>query len=386
MRIKRFTQFTLVLAIIALIVGLSACDEIGQLLVPPQPEMPPEMEAHEIPIGVVLAQTGDNTAYGLPMQDGFKLALEEINNSGMLHGAKLKLIIEDDQSVSAVAAVDKLINEDSVPVITGFALSSQLKPVIQTADDNKVVLFSSVSSFPGLSELSDFVFRAGLTSAVLNPPLVKATHEKYGYQKAATIYDEDDLYSVGSHKVFEEALTANGVDIVITETLKTHETDFEAQLTQIMEAAPDALFISALSAEMIEIMIQAHELMPSVRLIAPEMTNIEVEGAGDAAEGLTTAIGWRSTDDSPMNQAFVQKYTETYGEEPVAWAAQSYATLHILAAAIAQSADATALRGMLAGTMDFPTILGNFSFNEVGDAVYDPILLTVKNGEFVAFE
>ena len=58
MNIGRFTKFTFVLAIVALIVGFSACDQIGQLLVPAQPEMPPEMEGYEIPIGVVLAQTG----------------------------------------------------------------------------------------------------------------------------------------------------------------------------------------------------------------------------------------------------------------------------------------------------------------------------------------
>ncbi len=57
MNIGRFTQFAFVLAIVALIVGLSACDQIQQVLLPAQPEMPPEMEdvSVEIPIGVVLA-------------------------------------------------------------------------------------------------------------------------------------------------------------------------------------------------------------------------------------------------------------------------------------------------------------------------------------------
>ena len=89
-----------------------------------------------------------------------------------------------------------------------------------------------------------------------------------------------------------------------------------------------------------------------------------------------------------MNQAFIQSYTEKYGEAPVAWAAQSYATLHILAAAIAQahSTDAMAIRDVLANTMDFPTVLGDFSFNTVGDAVYDPNILVVENGDFAIFE
>ena len=89
-----------------------------------------------------------------------------------------------------------------------------------------------------------------------------------------------------------------------------------------------------------------------------------------------------------MNQAFIQSYTAAYGEAPVAWAAQSYATLHILAAAIvdAASAESTAIRNALADTMDFPTVLGDFSFDADGDAIYAPNLLIVKDGEFVVFE
>ena len=44
------------------------------------------------------------------------------------------------------------------------------------------------------------------------------------------------------------------------------------------------------------------------------------------------------------------------------------------------------MRDALAHIMDLDTILGQFSFNEVGDAIYDPIVLTVENGELVAFE
>ena len=389
MNIRRFPLFAFVLAIVTLIVGLSACDQIQQVLLPAQPEMPPEMEAHEIPIGVVLAQTGPfAAAYGLPMLDGFELAREHINNSGMLRGAKITFITEDDQSESAVEAVNKLIEQDGVSAIVGFAISTQLEQVIPIAEENGVVVVSSVSSAPDLSARGEFIFRVGLNSGVLNPAAVKATHEKSGYQTAATIYHHGDTYATRSDEAFKAALVESGVQVVITETYEGDETDYSAQLTRIMELNPDVLFISALGVHIPQIMIEARQLMPSVHIIVPELTGIEVGSAGNAAEGVVTSIGWFSMNDIPMNQAFIQSYTEKYGETPVAWAAQSYATLRILAAAIAEahSADAMAIRDALANTMDFPTVLGNFSFDEVGDAVYDPIVLTVENGELVAFE
>jgi ABC-type branched-subunit amino acid transport system substrate-binding protein len=48
--------------------------------------------------------------------------------------------------------------------------------------------------------------------------------------------------------------------------------------------------------------------------------------------------------------------------------------------------DSTAIRDALAQTMDFPTILGNFSFDPNGEAMYDPIVLIVKDGALQAFE
>ena len=189
----------------------------------------------------------------------------------------------------------------------------------------------------------------------------------------------------------KEALTANGVEILTTETLQTGETDFSAQLTRIKDSNPDAIFISAAVIETPEIMIQGRQLgIPAdvPFLISVTFASSQIELAGDAAEGAITFTSWISTADTPGNQAFVQNYRAAYGIEPDVWAAQSYATVYILAKAVAdaQSTDPAAIRDALANTTDFDTILGKFSFNAVGDAVYDPVILIVKNGQFQVFE
>ncbi|MYF93225.1 MAG: hypothetical protein F4184_14390, partial [Gemmatimonadetes bacterium] len=62
--------------------------------------------------------------------------------------------------------------------------------------------------------------------------------------------------------------------------------------------------------------------------------------------------------------------------------------VYILAEAIAnaQSTGSTAIRDAMANLSDFDTVLGKFSFNDIGDTVYDPVMLIVENGEFQAFE
>ena len=390
MNIRRITTFTFVLAIVLLIVGLSACDQIGQLLLPATPQM--EELSEEILIGVVLPVTGRlSSAFGIPMGTGFELALEEINNS-QLGRRSIKFIIEDDQSTveGAVEVYNKLIHQDGVSVILGPATSSQARAVFPIAQENQVVAFSPTSAARGLSATGDFVFRASLTTDVLIPSGIETTSAKLSYKKAATMYDESDVFSTDSDEAVRESLAANGVEVLITETFQGGETDFSAQLTRIRDANPDVIFISALSPEKPGILTQGRQLgIPnSVPFVIRTLTIADVQAAGDAAEGAITFVGWASTADTPGNQTFVQNYRAKYGVEPSNYAARSYATLHILAEAIAntQSTDSTAIRDALANITDFDTIFGKFSFNKVGDAVYDPKVLIVVNGQLEIFE
>ena len=380
---KRFTQFTLILAIVALIAGLSA----GQLLA-----APPDLGglSGEIIIRLDLALTGKYAdPYGLPMQRGFELAREELNQLG---GPQITFITEDDQSTveGAVKAFNKLIHQHGVSIIAGLAVSRLGAQAFPIAQENGVICLSPVSSAAGLSAIGDFVFRISLATDVQTPIGVRITQEKLGYQKVALIYDDADVYSTSSNEELEKVLAASGVEILITETFQGGDTNFSAQLTRIMEANPDALFISALSREIAGILTQRRAIgMPdSVRFIVPDLTGDEVKTAGDAAEGAIAFIGWTIMADTPGNQAFVQNYRTKYGIEPEPWAAQSYVALCILAEAIseAQSTEATAVRDIMANIMDLDTILGQFSFNADGDAVYDPNILIVENGEFVPLE
>ena len=326
------------------------------------------------------------------MQRGFELARDEINRSGRLGDAKITFITEDDRGTveDAVETYHKLIHQDGVSVILGPANSSQVREAFPIAQQNRVVAISSLSSAYGLSAIGDFNFRISLTTDVLVPSGIRITQEKLGYTKVATIYDDIDLYSTDSNKVVREALAANDVEILTTETFQTGETDFSVQLTRIKETNPDAIFISALAPEMIEILIQGRQLGIStdVPFIVPDLTGDEVAATGDAAEGAITFTSWVSTADTPGNQTFVQHYRAKYGAEPSPWAAQSHAALYILAEAIAnaQSINATAIRDALANIENFDTVLGQFSFNTVGDTVYDLMILIVQNGNFETFK
>ena len=382
-RTKRSIIFVYLIVIFALNVGLFSCkmsDNKGNQL------------SGDVPIGVVVALTGRHAeAYGFSMQRGFELAREEINNRGDVN---LTFITVDDQSTpeGATEAVQHLVDR-GVSAIVGLAISTHLKAAAPIAQEGKVIAFSSVSSAAGLSGIGDFIFRTSLATNISIPSGLMATQKKLGYKNVATIYDEIDVYANNSNEVLSTALEANGIKILTMETFQTGETDFSQQLTNIIAVKPDALFISALSQEIAQIIAQTSEIgVPnSIKIIAPDLTINEVRQAGDASEGVIGFIGWSNISDAPGNQAFVRNYQAKYGIQPEPWAAQSYATLYVLANAIkvAQSADPSIIRDALAQTTDFPTILGKlgkFSFNPDGDALYDQIIMVVKDGELQFFE
>ena len=387
MNITKIITFTFFVAIIAMIAGLSACDRVSQIIQPATPQM--AEPGAEISIGVVLPLTGRLTdSFGQPMQQGFELALNEIN-SAQSNRAKLKFIIEDDQSTveGAVTAFNKLIEQDGVSVILGPATSEQTKTVFPIAYKNQIVAISPTSAARGLSAISDFVFRVALATDVLTPSGIETTHAKLGYQRAATFYDETDTFSIDADTAVQEVLTAKEIAVVATETFRSGETDFSEQLTQIQALDPDVIFVSSLPPEKPGILTQAHQLGITAPFIVRTLTGGDVQAAGAAAEGAMTFIGWGTVVDTPGNQAFVENYNAKFGMAPNNYAARSYATLHILAEAIAnaQSTDAASIRDALANIKDFDTILGKFSFNADGDAVYDAKVLIVKDGELVRF-
>ena len=361
-------------AIFALVVGLTGCERVDKMM--------PYDETSGITIGIAVAETGEYAdPYGLPMLRGLELAQEQLN----MAGANIRFVRKDNMSTleGSKIAVQKLVDE-GVPAIIGVGISTYLREAFPIAQEAGVVAFSPISSAAGLSgEIGDYVFRAGLATNIFIPRGVMQTHAALQYGSAAIIYDSADAYSTSVKDELEKALTTADVNILTTEMFVTTDIDFMTQLTSIKEMEPDVVFVAALSTGMEQIIMQASDVGITARLIVPDLTKDEVDAVGDAAENAIAFAGWSELNDSPKNQAFVQSYTDKHGSVPSPWAAQAFATLNILANAInnAGYTDSVSIRDALAQTSQFDTVLGPFSFDPNGEAIYEQIVvLEVKDG------
>ena len=387
MKIRTTTIFV-VFAVFVVMLSFSSCDNVSNII-----ELSKSQEddsGEQLTIGVVLPLTGRHiSAFGEPIQKGLDLALNEINE-GQLAGTNLAFVVEDSGSTveGAVSAYKKLIHEAGVSIVLGPSTSSMTKEAFPIAEENQIVAISPTSAARGLSAIGDYVFRIALTTDKLVPNGIAATHAKLAYENVATLYDEDDEFSRDGDAAVQEALDDLNVNVLITETFKGGDTDFKEQLTRIKALNPEAIFLSSLSQEKPLILIQAQELGITAKFVIRTLTEEVVAAAGDAAEGVITFVGWGKAVDTQINQEFIKNYSDAYGLPPNNYAARSYTGLHVLAEAIKNASSHTPkeIKDALAQISGFETVLGTFSFDDVGDAVYEPKILIVKNGKLELFE
>ena len=385
--ISKLTALTFVFgAVAALLLGFLSCGN-------------QETGDEEIAVGVVLPLSGPLRSTGERMENAMKLALEEINGSSLLNGTKITFIVEDSAASGDVAkrAYEKLIKNDGVTAVLGPFTSTATKEIISVADENKVVAFSPTSAAKGLSARSDFLFRASLTVERLVPFGIGITKEQLGYSNVATIGNAADEFSRSNNEEVTEELGKHR-DITITSAQLFSRSsgedlpDLTAELNDIMAAdpTPEAIFISALTLGRVGVLVQAQRLGMKIPFLTTLITLADIEAANNAepgsAEGAITFTTWIAAIDTPENRRFLRNYREKYDGEPDAFAALSYASVYILAHAVADasSTDPEAIRDAMAD-IRVDTLLGEFYFDRSGDAVYEPIVGIVEDGKFEVF-
>lgn len=351
----------------------------------------------EAKLGAVYALTGPVAIYSTTIQNGLKMALEEVNAEG---APTMVVDLQDDRSTKndAINVYQKFIQRDGSLLIFGPLIGSQVFAAGPLAQQAQVpVMLTSVAT-PGITGIGDYIFRTSVESATIIPATVKAAVEKLGVRKVAQIYTNDDQFSLGEYEAYKTALAAAGVEIVAVETVRTGDVDFSAQLTKLRSLEPDAIVISSQGEESVGIMIQARELgLDKVRFLGGNAFNSSgvVKDAGQAMEGALSATPWFASMDNSTNIAFVTKYREMFNSDPDWLAAQTYDAVHIVKQAlvdakISRDDDLATARKKLRDALDaidsYDGTMGVMTFEEDRDPVVPGAVIKVEGGKHVLVE
>jgi branched-chain amino acid transport system substrate-binding protein len=363
-------------------------DGMGADVECPAPENLPET----VTIGAIFGLSGPISIYGGPQSNSVTLAVEEINASEYLgEGVTLEVLFEDSEGAAegAINAMTKLVESDGVVAVLGPTLSTEAFAADPIAQENGVPVMGVSNTASGITDMGDFVFRNSLPESSVIPGTIAQATELLGLEAVGVLYGDDDDFTLSGYDVFVEALEANDVAILGEETFARGDTDFNAQLTNLLADDPDALVVSSLAAEAGVIISQARQQGFDGPIIGGNGLNSPaiIEQAGEAAEGVIVGAAWNVNATDDLSAAFIVSYEEANGSLPDQFSAQAYTGAWLMGTAIrcADSADPADIRDVLASIEDFNSPLGLFSFDEDRNPVHDPVLQIIEDGAFVVF-
>lgn len=376
-------KWILFAAVVAGLVVLGLGTRVGQCPLGPGPDA----VRLEVEIGALIPLSGDTAAYGENARNAIDLAAEEINGTGGINGAKVRVVYMDTKAMpsAGMAAFEKMMEDRSISAVIGPMSSPATLAVAPLAEAEHVVLVSPSASNPEITTAGDYIFRTCLSDQYEGLVLARLAGDTLGYQTAAVLYIDNE-YGSGLVDVFGAAFVGAGGTIVSREAFAEEATDFVEPLERIAEASPQVILLVGY-AQMGDILVEARtagltqQVLSSVMFDNPEI----LAAAGEAAEGvLFTSWTPDPITPSPERQAFDAAYRVRHGVGPGIFAAESYDAMRLLAQVIAQRGDSgDAIRAGLLNISGYPGASGLITFDENGDCIKSVFVKTVQDGEFV---
>jgi ABC-type branched-subunit amino acid transport system substrate-binding protein len=353
-----------------------------------EPPPPPRPALEPIRIAIINPQTGDFSSLGQWEHKGVKLAVDEANATGGVHGRPIELSVFDDEGVAARAAeLAQKVGAGGYVAILGSALSGNTLAMAPNLARQRIPAITSGQA-PSLAALGNpYVFLNSATSTTFDETLAAYVIDRTDLRTIAMITNEG-AYGRGERAAFTASLAARGIAPVADRQVAVGQKDFAQALTAIRQTNPDALFIGAEEIQSGLIVQQARSLGITATLLggAPMGTDVFLNTAGvEAVEGAIFATPYPTNDENDATREFAAAYQAAYGEAAEYHGAKAYDGARILIEALRASDVATGLDLADAiRAVRFRGLLGEFAFDTTGVGIHQTRVATVKAGKVVA--
>ncbi len=208
----------------------------------------------EIRIGTLYASSGPFAAISMPVYDGIKLWVKQVNAAGGVYVAPyhkkipVKLISYDDQSSTATAATlyNQLITQDHVDILmadSGSVLTSVAVPI---AKEHKMFLFD-VSGTGGTFFTKDnpYIGLMAIPVSTIWPSAISNFLDdvgvKNGIKTAAILYATNDFTGTQAHALAGFLEKTGKIKIVYNQGVPTSTSNYTVLINNIAALHPDAM-------------------------------------------------------------------------------------------------------------------------------------------------
>lgn len=341
-----------------------------------------------IKLGVVGPLTGGYANYGLSVQHGAQLAVDEINAAGGVNGKQLELSAQDSQGdpESAVAAYGKLMDW-GMNVFLGGVLSGETASVVAAAKADDMFIMETTGSADKCIDGNDKAFRICFYDSYQGTAAADYLKDNALADEVSVFYQSDNDYSAGLYNAFVAECEKTGVTIKETQTFTTAtNTDFSTQVNALVNSGVKVVFIPIYAEEASTFLTQAKGKF------AEDVYFFGADGLdgilGKVSQDVTIADNVLmmtpfAADSAAANvQAFVSAYQANYNATPDQFAADAYDAVYVVKAAV-EAAGGSTSGAELAAVMTSLTVegvTGTMTWNADGNTNKAASAILYKNG------
>jgi branched-chain amino acid transport system substrate-binding protein len=203
-------------------------------------------------IGAIGTLSGSGTAWGLALQRGVQMAIDEVNAAGGLKIGdktyKPVLVMLDDQSAAAGArtAADRLISLEKVKYIIGPINSAPVLGVVSATGPAHVMALTDGFA-PNILKndtKAPYNFRTWSTNVEFAPPMIKWLHETFPAVKKVALIGPNDATGQSALPLLADAYKANGIDTWV-DSFDRGTQEFTPVLTRMIAQGVDAFDVDS---------------------------------------------------------------------------------------------------------------------------------------------
>ena len=342
----------------------------------------------KIKVGFMLPYSGTYAALGNAIENGFRMYVGE--QGGKLGGREIEYFKVDDESDPAKATdnVNRLIKRDKVDVLVGTVHSGVAMAMAKAAKESGTVLIIPNAGADAVTGpmCAPNIFRSSFSNWQPAYAMGVVAAKQEGKKNAMTLTWK---YAAGEESVngFKEGFEKNGGKVTKQLTLPFPNVEFQALLTEIAAAKPDAVYSFFAGAGAVKFVKDYHAagLSKTIPLYGPGfLTDGTLDAQGEAAQGMLTTLHYADELGTERDKAFRTNYAKNFKLMPDVYGLQGYDAAQILSVGLKAASGDLGKKDAFRTAIEKATIAsprGDFTLSKSHNPVQDVYLRKVEGKE-----
>jgi branched-chain amino acid transport system substrate-binding protein len=347
-----------------------------------------------IKIGMSGPLTGGAAVYGLAVQRGAQIAIDEINALG---GQQYELLAEDDENDAekGVNAFNTLLDQ-GMQMMLGTVTTTPCIAVSAEAYSERVFMLTPSASSTKVIEGKDNMYQVCFTDPAQGSASAQYIVDNNLATKVGIIYNSGSDYSTGITQTFEEKAAELGLEVVAKQAFTSDDnTDYSVQVAAMKDAGAELVFLPIYYTPASQILKQANAIGYDTTFFGVDGMDgiLSLEGFDTSlAEGVMLLTPFSADAEDEKTQKFVSTYQDLYGEVPNQFAADAYDGIYALytacekAGVTAETSYADACDMLIAAFQEITVegLTGTMTWAATGEVTKTPMAVVIKDGVYVS--